>query len=40
MLRFGTVIYTLLVVLGQMVFAAGTYLNALWIMVLGRLIFG
>jgi len=29
-----------LVVLGQIVLAAGVYLNALWIMILGRLIFG
>ncbi|KAL5237205.1 hypothetical protein ACI65C_004615 [Semiaphis heraclei] len=39
-IRLGTVIYALLVVLGQIVFAAGAYLNALWIMILGRLIFG
>lgn len=39
-IRLGTVIYALLVVLGQLVFAAGAYLNTLWIMLLGRLIFG
>ncbi|XP_025191928.1 major facilitator superfamily domain-containing protein 1-like [Melanaphis sacchari] len=39
-IRLGTIIYALLVVLGQIVFAAGAYLNALWVMILGRLIFG
>ncbi|XP_060859207.1 major facilitator superfamily domain-containing protein 1-like [Metopolophium dirhodum] len=39
-IRLGTVIFALMVVLGQIVFAAGTYLNTLWIMILGRLIFG
>lgn len=39
-IRLGTVIYAVLVVIGQLIFAAGTYLNTLWFMLLGRLIFG
>ncbi|XP_050529297.1 major facilitator superfamily domain-containing protein 1 [Daktulosphaira vitifoliae] len=39
-LRLGTIIYALLVVIGQVVFASGAYFNRLWIMLLGRLIFG
>ncbi|XP_050425952.1 major facilitator superfamily domain-containing protein 1-like [Adelges cooleyi] len=39
-LRLGTIIYALLVVIGQIVFAAGAYFNTLWLMLLGRLIFG
>lgn len=39
-IRLGTIIYAVLVVIGQIVFAAGAYLNTLWIMLLGRLIFG
>jgi len=39
-IRLGTIVYALLVVLGQLVFAAGAYVNTLWIMLLGRLIFG
>ncbi|KAF4526046.1 hypothetical protein B566_EDAN000840 [Ephemera danica] len=39
-IRLGTVIYALLVVLGQIVFAMGGLVNAFWLMVVGRFIFG
>lgn len=39
-IRLGTIIYALLVVVGQILFASGAYLNNLWVMVLGRLVFG
>ncbi|XP_059481989.1 major facilitator superfamily domain-containing protein 1-like [Neocloeon triangulifer] len=39
-IRLGTVIYSFLVVIGQLVFALGGVLDKFWLMVVGRFIFG
>ncbi|KAK6622972.1 hypothetical protein RUM43_008824 [Polyplax serrata] len=39
-LQWGTIIYAVLVVLGQLVFALGGVFDAFWLMVVGRFIFG
>nr|CAD7443321.1 unnamed protein product [Timema bartmani] len=39
-IRLGTVIYATIVVIGQLIFALGGYLNTFWLMVMGRFIFG
>lgn len=39
-IRFGTVLYALLVVIGQFVFASGAYFNSFFLMIIGRFIFG
>ncbi|XP_065202865.1 major facilitator superfamily domain-containing protein 1-like [Planococcus citri] len=39
-IRLGTCIYALLVVIGQLIFAAGVYTNRFWLAILGRFIFG
>ncbi|CAG9784352.1 unnamed protein product [Diatraea saccharalis] len=38
--RLGTVIYMVIVFVGAIVFALGAYINAFWLMILGRFIFG
>ncbi|KOB77441.1 Major facilitator superfamily domain-containing protein 1 [Operophtera brumata] len=38
--RLGTVIYMTIVLIGAVVFAMGVYVNAFWLMILGRFIFG
>ncbi|KAJ0181914.1 hypothetical protein K1T71_002636 [Dendrolimus kikuchii] len=38
--RLGTVIYMTIVFIGAVVFALGAYVNAFWVMILGRFIFG
>lgn len=38
--RLGTIIYMLFVFSGALVFAMGVYINAYWVMILGRFIFG
>ncbi|CAK1603057.1 unnamed protein product [Parnassius mnemosyne] len=39
-IRLGTIIYMIIVTLGAIVFATGVYINAYWLMILGRFIFG
>lgn len=39
-IRLGTFIYALLVVLGQLIFAYGAFMNAFWLTIAGRFIFG
>lgn len=39
-IRLGTCIYATLVVIGQLIFAFGGILNAFWLMVIGRFVFG
>jgi len=39
-IRFGTTLYSILVVIGQLVFALGGVLDKFWLMVVGRFIFG
>ena len=39
-IRWGTIIYMFLTVIGQLTFATGAYVNKFWIMLLGRFIFG
>lgn len=39
-IRLGTTLYSILVVIGQLVFALGGVLDKFWLMVLGRFIFG
>ncbi|XP_015784976.1 major facilitator superfamily domain-containing protein 1 isoform X1 [Tetranychus urticae] len=39
-LRIGTIIFSLFVCFGQLVFALGAFLNTFWVMQLGRFIFG
>lgn len=39
-IRLGTCIYAVLVVFGQLIFAAGVYSNSLWLAILGRFVFG
>lgn len=36
----GTIIYMLIVLLGQLIFAAGGYFGRFWLMIVGRFIFG
>lgn len=38
--RFGTVLYASIVVIGQLVFAYGAYSNSFGMMLVGRFIFG
>ncbi|CAH2243989.1 jg18512 [Pararge aegeria aegeria] len=38
--RLGTIIYMTIVFIGAVVFAFGVYINAYWLMILGRFIFG
>jgi len=39
-IRLGTTIYSIIVVIGQLVFALGGVLDKFWLMVVGRFIFG
>ncbi|KAL1124000.1 hypothetical protein AAG570_001770 [Ranatra chinensis] len=39
-IRLGTVIYAMIVVLGQLVFSFGVFCNSFWLMIVGRVIFG
>ncbi|CAH0392633.1 unnamed protein product [Bemisia tabaci] len=39
-IRFGTMLYAMLVCVGQLIFASGAFNNSLWIMIAGRFIFG
>ncbi|KAG7471083.1 hypothetical protein MATL_G00120700 [Megalops atlanticus] len=39
-IRLGTVIFSLFVCFGQVIFAAGAFFNAFWLMALGRFVFG
>ncbi|XP_022183884.1 major facilitator superfamily domain-containing protein 1 [Nilaparvata lugens] len=39
-IQYGTVFYTTLVVIGQLIFAAGAFTNKFWLTVFGRFIFG
>ncbi|XP_050361562.1 major facilitator superfamily domain-containing protein 1-like [Nymphalis io] len=39
-IRLGTIIYMTIVFVGAVVFALGVYINAYWLMILGRFIFG
>ncbi|XP_034655763.1 major facilitator superfamily domain-containing protein 1 [Drosophila subobscura] len=39
-IRLGTIIYMLILLVGQVIFASGALLNAFWLMILGRFIFG
>lgn len=39
-IRLGTVIYMLILLVGQLLFASGGILDAFWLMILGRFIFG
>ncbi|EEB18317.1 transport protein, putative [Pediculus humanus corporis] len=39
-LRWGTIIYSAVLVLGQFIFALGGLVNIFWVMILGRFIFG
>ncbi|XP_023663084.2 lysosomal dipeptide transporter MFSD1 isoform X1 [Paramormyrops kingsleyae] len=39
-IRLGTVIFSILVCVGQVIFAAGALFNAFWLMVFGRFVFG
>ncbi|KAM8710696.1 hypothetical protein ACLKA7_017336 [Drosophila subpalustris] len=39
-IRLGTIIYMLILLVGQLIFASGGILNAFWLMILGRFIFG
>lgn len=39
-IRWGTNIYIMLSMIGQLIFATGAYVNIFWLMILGRLIFG
>ena len=39
-IRFGTILFAITVTVGQVLFGYGAYVNNLWIMYLGRFIFG
>lgn len=39
-IRLGTIIFCTLVVIGQIIFATGALVDAFWLMVVGRFIFG
>ncbi|ALC44413.1 CG8602 [Drosophila busckii] len=39
-IRLGTIIYMLILLVGQLIFATGGLINAFWLMILGRFIFG
>lgn len=39
-IRLGTVIYMALTLIGQIIFASGAMINAFWLMMLGRFVFG
>ncbi|KAM3964851.1 lysosomal dipeptide transporter MFSD1 [Aphomia sociella] len=38
--RLGTIIYMTIVLIGAIIFAFGVYINAFWLMILGRFVFG
>ncbi|XP_053625696.1 major facilitator superfamily domain-containing protein 1-like isoform X2 [Plodia interpunctella] len=38
--RLGTIIYMTIVLIGAIIFAFGVYINAFWVMILGRFVFG
>ncbi|XP_030372170.1 major facilitator superfamily domain-containing protein 1 [Scaptodrosophila lebanonensis] len=39
-IRLGTIIYMFILLIGQLLFASGALLNAFWLMIMGRFIFG
>ena len=39
-IRFGTMVFALFIVIGQIIFALGGFFDALWIMEIGRFVFG
>ncbi|EDV95921.1 major facilitator superfamily domain-containing protein 1 [Drosophila grimshawi] len=39
-IRLGTIIYMLILLVGQLIFASGALLDAFWLMIIGRFIFG
>ena len=39
-IRFGTMVFALFIVIGQIIFALGGFLDALWVMEIGRFVFG
>ena len=39
-IRWGTIIYMALTMIGQMIFAMGAFVDAFWLMMLGRFVFG
>lgn len=39
-IRLGTVIYMAITLIGQLIFASGALLDAFWLMMLGRFVFG
>lgn len=39
-IRFGTIIYMFILMIGQLIVAVGGILDAFWLMILGRFIFG
>lgn len=39
-IRLGTIIFMFILMVGQLIFAAGTFMNTFWLMVIGRFVFG
>lgn len=39
-IRWGTIIFMSLTLVGQMIFALGAYIDAFWLMMVGRFVFG
>lgn len=39
-IRLGTIIYMFILMVGQLIFAIGALIDAFWLMVMGRFIFG
>lgn len=39
-IRMGTIIYMFILLIGQLIFASGALMDAFWLMVVGRFIFG
>lgn len=39
-IRMGTIIYMFILLIGQLIFASGALMDAFWMMVVGRFIFG
>ncbi|KAJ8686589.1 hypothetical protein QAD02_022383 [Eretmocerus hayati] len=39
-IRWGTIIFMTLTLIGQLIFATGAYMNVFWLMMLGRFVFG
>ena len=39
-IRWGSIIYMSFTMIGQLLFATGTYVDAFWLMLLGRFLFG